>query len=324
MEGNQIQVATVHVDRLPLAAPVSETGMVLKTLRVWGSTDSSDAPVLASLQTKAGLVVLEQEDIVVFAMAGAEWREEKRFPLGRRATSRDARGMLVGAAEGYGFTAYTGGTECSGSYAPATDNSGRYGDWTVHCRESDDPWPILGPVLGPVLGPAFGPVSEGTIAQEGGGRKAFYNASRNFFTGVITPNPGADLMPFYSLAVLPRTAMGHPALLLNGIDGKAHLLAGNALKAVTGARDWGSDFAAIHTGCGAGTQVIASSSGEAENDSLRAYELPAQEAVAVSAPIEMGGAVTALWTAPDGASVWAVVRKNVKHYEVDRVTALCP
>ena len=56
-----------------------------------------------------------------------------------------------------------------------------------------------------------------------------------------------------------------------------------ALKTVAGTRDWGSDFAVLHSGCGAGTQVIASGSGEAANDSLRAYELPAQEAVPVSA-----------------------------------------
>jgi hypothetical protein len=57
---------------------------------------------------------------------------------------------------------------------------------------------------------------------------------------------------------------------------------------------------------------------------LRAYELPAQEAVAVSAPLEMGGTIVGLATAPDGASAWAVVRRSAKDYEVDRVTALCP
>ena len=131
-------------------------------------------------------------------------------------------------------------------------------------------------------------------------------------------------MPFYSMATLPRAATGNSILLVNGTDGKVQMVAGNALKTVAGTRDWGSDFAAIHSGCGAGTQVLVSGSGEAESDRLRAYELPAQEAVAVSAPLEMGGTVMALSTAPDGASVWAVVRKSEKDYEVDRVTALCP
>jgi len=92
---------------------------------------------------------------------------------------------------------------------------------------------------------------------------------------------------------------------------------------VTGTRDWGSDFAVLHSGCGAGVQVIASSSGEAANDSLRAYELPALEAVPASEPLAMDGTVTALWTAPDGKSVLAMVRNAANEYEVDRVTALC-
>ena len=72
------------------------------------------------------------------------------------------------------------------------------------------------------------------------------------------------------------------------------------MQAVAGTRDWGSDFAVMHSGCGAGTQVIASSSGEATSDSLRAYEIPALEAIPASAPLAMDGTVTALWTAPDG------------------------
>ena len=131
-------------------------------------------------------------------------------------------------------------------------------------------------------------------------------------------------MPFYSMAALPRGAMGGTTLLVNGINGKVQMVVGNALKRVTGTRDWGSDFVAIRSGCGSGTQILVSSSGEGESDRLRAYELAAQEAVAVSAPLEMGGTVTALSMAPDGASVWAVVRKSAKDYEVDRVTALCP
>jgi hypothetical protein len=316
IEGNRTQVAMVHVDRAPVAAPHAESGVVLEKKRIWNSlqaipaaSQAFDEPVLAALETKAGLVVLEEEDIVVFAMNAADRQEEKRFPLGRlRPASRDARGMLLLAADGLAFMAYAAGTECSGSYVPAADNSGRDGDWAVHCRESDDPWPVV-----------QGPATAGSTQVH-----AFYNASRDFFTGVITPNQGAELMPFYNLAVLPRAAAGGPALLTNGIDGKVRMAEGNALKAVTGTRDWGSDFAVLASACGAGTQIVTSGSGEAQSDSLRAYELLAQEAVAVSASLEMGGTVTALSTAPDGTSVWAVVRKGAREYEVDRVTALCP
>jgi hypothetical protein len=95
------------------------------------------------------------------------------------------------------------------------------------------------------------------------------------------------------------------------------------LKPVTGTRDWGSDFAALQSGCGAGTQIVASGSGEALGDSLRAYELPAQEAIPASAPLAMDGTVTAMWSAPDGKSLFAVVRNAADQYEVDRVSASC-
>ena len=97
---------------------------------------------------------------------------------------------------------------------------------------------------------------------------------------------------------------------------------------MSGTRDWGSDFAALNSGCGAGTQIVASGSGEALSDSLRAYEMPGQEAVPATAPLTMDGTVTALWTAPDGKSIYAVVRRTANpsssdEYEVDRVTASC-
>jgi hypothetical protein len=152
--------------------------------------------------------------------------------------------------------------------------------------------------------------------------KAFYNSARNYFTGVISPGLGVDLPPFYSAVLLPRPSDG-AALLVGGIDGKVQLVENDALKPVSGARDWGSDFAALHTGCGTGTQIIASGSGEAVSDSLRAYELPTLEAVPASAALPMDGTVTALWTAPDGKSVFAVVRSATDQYEVDRVTATC-
>jgi hypothetical protein len=152
--------------------------------------------------------------------------------------------------------------------------------------------------------------------------KAFYNAARNYFTGVVSPGLGVDLPPFYSAALIPRAA-GNGALLLNGIDGKAQLAENGALASVTGVRDWGSDFALLRSGCGGGSEIIASGSGEAASDSLRAYELPALEAVPVSAPLTMGGTVTAIWAAPDAKSVYAAVRTATNQYEVDRVSALC-
>ena len=312
MEGAQTQVTMVHVDRDAQAAAAVETGMVLKKKRLWGTTGTADSPtapglldgpVLAALEIHGALIVLEQEQIVLLSGTSAGWREQKRWNLEMGSSlSRDPRGLLTPAADGNGFVANVPGQECDGSYAASADANAP-GEWSVHCHESDDPWPIIAGVTDV---------------------HAFYNASRDFFTGVINPNRGVDLAPFYSMAALPRPTEGLPALLMTGIDGRVRLMEGNSLRTVSGARDWGSDLAAIVTSCGAGSQVLASSSGEAESDSLRAYEVKGQEAVSVSAPLDMGGTVLGLSSAPDGAGAWAIVRKGAREYEVDRVTALCP
>lgn len=322
IEGTQTQVAMVHVDREAPSGAAAEAGMVLQKKRVWSSTDVVDStaisnqlngPLLAALETHAGLVLLEQEAIVVLTRTPAGWHEEKQWNLdARRPLSRDPRGLLRSSSDGNGFVAITPGRKCDGSYAPPSNVSMPLGEWSVRCRDSDDPWPI-----------ETGPIA--TVAVE---LHAFYNASRDFFTGVIAPNSspgqGIDLMPFFTIAAFPQLSGDPPALLVNGIDGKVQLMEEKGLRTISGTRDWGSDFAVLHTGCGAGTQIITSSSGEAESDSLRAYELPIQEAVAVSAPLAMGGTITAMWTSPEYSSVLAVIRKTTNEYEVDRVSVLCP
>ena len=305
VQGNETRVAMVELPLEGARTSAVEQRILLRKEKYLGASEFSQPgePVLAVLETSGGLVVLEREEISFFAQTAGGWKQQKSVPIGQRLPlARDAHGMLRGTAGG-AFSASVPGTECTGSYSPSMDNGGRIGEWAVRCGASDDPW---------------------TIEQTAGaaGLKAFYNAARNYFTGVVTPSVGVDLPPFYSAGLVPRAA-GGVGLLLTGIDGKVQLVDNSALKTVAGTRDWGSDFAVLHSGCGTGTQVIASGSGEAANDSLRAYELPAQEAVAVSGALAMDGTVTALWTAPDGKSVFAVVRSAANEYEVDRVTALC-
>jgi hypothetical protein len=305
----------VHLDPEVTRSLPAQTGVLLRrtTYLSWFDLSSapltaSHGPVIAAMEMKTALVVLKQEDIVLFGETPAGWKEQKSFDLGlRRSLPRDPRGILLRSDDGNGFTAFTAGVECSGSHAsPAETLTQADGGWLVHCRESDDPWPV------PQTGPATGNVA----------LRAFYNSARNYFTGVVTPSLGVDLPPFYAAAMLPRPAAGL-ALLLGGIDGKVQLAENGALRPVAGTRDWGSEFAVLNSGCGAGIQIIASGSGEAANDSLRAYELPAQDAIPASAPLAMDGSVTALWTSLDGKSIFAVVRNAADKYEVDRVTALC-
>ena len=243
--------------------------------------------------------------MVLYQKSSDGWKESKRLDFAqKRMQARDPRGLIVPAEAGNegGFEAFSGGMKCSGHFGIKD----LLAQWPASCIASDDPWPIM------TAGAANGSAS----------LKAFYNGARNYFTGVVTPAVGVDLPPFYSVIMFPRPAGGE-ALLLSGIDGKVQIIEKGALKPASGTRDWGSDFAALYSGCGAGTQIIVSGSGEAVNDSLRAYEVPAQEAFPASAPLTMDGTVTAMWTGPDGKSVLAVVRNAADQYEVDRVTALC-
>ena len=318
VEGNETRVTMVRVE--PGTAPQSQpkSGLALRKQVVITTNEA----VLAALETAGGLVTVQPEQIVIYGHAAEGWREQKRVGIGqKKLLPRDPRGIILPSANGSGFEASVVGMVCSGSYLPAQPA----GDWTVRCRESDDPWTIVQPPVAQTGNATQGTATQGTATQMDVSvtpMKAFYNAARNYFTGVVTPSLSVDLPPFYSAAQIIRSASSAP-LLIGGIDGKIQILEGSALKPVAGTRDWGSDFAAFHSECGAGMQIVVSGSGEAASDSLRAYELPAQEAFPASASLAMDGTVTALWTAPDGSSVFAAVRGASDQYEVDRVTALC-
>ena len=309
VEGDQTQVAIVDVGPVQPQATPAGAGLTLRSQQILTTND----PVLAVVESPVGLVALEPTQFVLYTHAPTGWREQKRMSIAQqRQLARDPRGVLTLTAS-LGFQAWLSGMLCQGD----SSATGAADDWSAQCRNSDDPWPIS---EAPIAQP---PTVSGTPADSPAPPiSAFYNASRDYFTGVVTPGIGVDLPPFYSAALIPRPA-GSAALLVAGVDGKVELAENGALKTVAGTRDWGSDFAVLRSGCGGGSQIIASGSGEALTDSLRAYELPALEAIPASTPLPVNGTVTALETAPDGRSVFAVVRNAAKQYEVDRVTALC-
>jgi hypothetical protein len=295
VEGSVTQVALVRL--APEGEQPAQTAGGLK-LRAETILTSRE-PVLAALETANGLVVLEPEQILFETRGPAGWHEQSRASIGqKRPLPRDPKGILMPDG-GAGFEAWLAGTQCKGSFEPAPSP----GQWTVSCYASDDPWPL----------PQF---------ENATPVKAFFNGARNYFTGVVTPNDGADPPHFYAAGWIAR-AGGGAAMVIGSIDGKVLMIENGALKPIAGTRDWGSDFAVIHSGCGTGTQIIASSSGEAAADSLRAYEFPALEAIPVSAPLELLGTIMVLWPAPDGKTVLAAVRGAANQYEVDRVSALC-
>jgi len=325
VEGNETRVGMVASALELASAPPATDKIILQKQQIWHSLWVSDVDpfrgyqaddsVFASMVTDNGELVLMEPSSIKIArhgFGGYSFHGANVFELPQRQLkARDPRGVIQLSDDGKNFKAFTSGIECDGAFAPPADPSDfKVIGWTVHCHESDDPWPVLQTETPRTAAPL----------------KAFYNAARNYFTGVVTPSLGVDLPPFYTSVLLPRP--DGAGLLINGIDGKVQLVENGALKTVAGTRDWGSDFAVLHSGCGAGTQIIASGSGEAIADSLRAYELPALEAVPASAPLAMDGTVTALSSEPDGKSVFAIVRKAAGQgqpdsYEVDRVTANC-
>lgn len=289
-EGDDTKVVMVELPLAHADAAPSSGAIVLRRQPMLTAPE----PILAVLEMQPDLIALEPQQIVIYAHAANGWQQQQSLSAAAQSwLARDPRGVLL-ADNPQSFEAWLPGVHCAAAAPPGPAPA-----WSVACHASDDPWTL----------------------DDAPPLRAFYNAARNYFTGVLIPDPGPALPPFYSLAVLPRSA--GTAVLIGGIDGSLQIVENGALHAVDGARDWGSDFAALQSGCGAGTQIVVSGSGDAPNDSLRAYEIPASQASPVSEPLDIQGTVMALSTAPDRKSVIAIVRNAQNVYEVDRVTALC-
>lgn len=318
VEGTQTRVTMLPVRLGAVAAAPGPASLVVRrTLMIAEPDPVLDAQIF-SVGTEQRLVVLEPERIVTYvrssaalafagAPAGSAWVQERQFAIAHtRPYPRDPRGELV-PAQDHLFDAYLPGVMCSGT------NTGA--QIAVTCADSDDPWPVGGPVAGSVVGTVGG--------AAGVPQRAFYNAMRNFFTGVVAPGYGVDLPPFDQASDLPRpTGTG---LLLNPVDGGLLLIENGTLQPVTGAGDWGSDFAVVRSDCGSGVQVLVSGSGAAAaGDSLRAYEIVGREAIAVSPPLPVDGAVTAIHGLSGGTGATVVVRRDTPpRFEVWNASALC-
>jgi hypothetical protein len=186
------------------------------------------------------------------------------------------------------------------------------------CRESDDPWPLVSHPLTP-------DVSNGSSAAE---LDAFFAPARNFFTGVVSPRIGKfSLVPrFYSLAFIPRDK--YVLWLFAAVDGQIHMIDGisdSTIKPGSDKAKWGSDIASIRTACGVGWQVLAVSSAQDESDdTVRAYEFPDRDPVAVSGTMDLPGEVTAFWTGAKGDGAIAVVRnRETGEYEAFSLSVAC-
>jgi hypothetical protein len=285
-QATETKVAMVTAPRSQIATPALNGPLVaIRKTPLW----SQDSPILDIAQVQAGaephLIVLDPAAISLYKMTAGRWTPEQQFAIPHaRAWPRDMRGRLV-LARDHLFDAYLPGVVCASTAKPPL---------TVNCRPGDDPWPIAG------------------------AQTAVFGASRNFFTGLVTPAIGKvpSVPAFYSAAGIPRPA--YTLWVFARIDGFVHLMDGVNDVAVR-ARDWGGDLAAVKSSCGAQTQLLVTGTGDGEAaDVVRAFEIADREPVEVSAPVELPGPVTALWTSSDARSAIAVVR-NLKTGNYDAI-----
>jgi hypothetical protein len=255
--------------------------------------------------------VLDADNVSVYRLQGAKWQQELAMGIVHaRPWPRDLRGRLV-AAKDHLLDVYLPGVICrSSAGAPPT----------LNCRETDDPWPLVPAGLsGGVLTvfPSAGSTPM-TIPPMG----AFFAPTRNFFTGALTPGLGkfTTVSKFYSAALLPREK--YVLWLFAATDGRVHVVDGISDQALK--IGWGSDLTSVKTSCGAGWQVLATNSGGEAGDSVRAYEFPDRDPVAVSAAIDFPGSITTLWTEAKGDTAIAVTKNpETGTYEAFRLAVVC-
>jgi hypothetical protein len=270
-----------------------------KTLLWSGNDPILDLAILEGDASPIRIAVLSPEDLSLFRMQAGKWQTEQKLSISHsKPWPLDLHGRLVPTRD-RGLDVYLPGVFCQMASAA-----------TLNCRQSDDPWP-----LGTVNSASAGSSTAPLLA-------AFFTPRRNFFTGVITPSIGkfSTAPKFYSAAFLPRDK--YMLWLFAATDGKLHILDG--IRDQISVTDWGSDIATVRTNCGAGWQVLATKADEQSGDSVRAYELPDRDPIAVSAPISFSGKVSGLWTQANGDNAIAVARNpETGSYEAYRLTVAC-
>jgi len=271
--------------------------IVLKTTLLFAQEQPILDIALVEMPGGARLLVLNDGTVAIYRQRGANpaarWELETSLSITHsRVFPRDLRGRLL-LRRDHLFDVYLPGTFC---------RSNSVASLTLTCNDTDDPWPLT---------------------PDDGSVRAFFAASRNFFTGALSPGIGkvSNVPSFYSAAALPRS--NYTLWVLAAVDGSLHLVDGMTDQLIRGGK-WGSDLAAAHSSCGTGTQLLASESGDAERDGLRAFEVPDRDPVAASSAVEFDGRIVALWPESGGNGAVAIVkRKDTGWYEAYRVSFSC-
>jgi hypothetical protein len=239
------------------------------------------------------LLILEPDQVALYQYQAERWQLQQTLLMTHaKPWPRDLRGRLV-TRKDHLFDAYLPGVFCQG---------GSNTQLMLHCRESDDSWPLGSQVVS---------------------LNAFYASARNFFTGVLVPGIGkqTSVPAFYSAAGLPRDK--YTLWLFATVSGQVHMLDGLSDQ-TTAVRGWGDELASIRTPCGTGSQLLVTSNGSGINDQVQAYEVVDREPTPIGQPVEMNGKVTALWTATDGKTAFGASHNSeTGRYEAFRLSISC-
>jgi hypothetical protein len=292
--------------------PHESVPLSLRKIPLWTQDDPIlDVAVLEENATPTRLAVLGAEQVVIYRLQAGKWQQEQALGIAHaRPWPRDLRGRLIPARD-HLLDVYLPGVTCRSAAGTLL---------TLDCRETDDPWPLVPAALSGGNFSVFPSAGSTSVAIPPVG--AFYAPTRNFFTGSLTPGAGkfTTVSKFYSAAMLPREQ--YLLWLFAATDGHVHMVDG--VSDQTTRLDWGGDLTSVKTSCGAGWQVLATSSEEGNGDSVRAYEFPDRDPVAVSGAVEFSGAATVLWTEAKADTAIAVVRnRETGSYEAFRLAVAC-
>lgn len=285
-QGTSTQAVIKKIARRQAITSARAPSLTLRKIPVW----QQDTQILDFFQDNQNLLILEPGQLSIYANDSGQWRPRQTLGIPHQNPwPRDLRGRLE--VHGGHIDAFLPGTRCSGSLSPPA----------LECRESDDPWPV------------------------DAGLVAFFSPRRNFFTGLLAgQSAGASLVPFFSGASWQN---GDQRMwLFTGTDGRARLFQNDLTAPAAMYSGWGSSVAAVHSTCGSNWQLVTSTVADTiRPDSVQAVEIAGREALPVSAPVDLPGAVETLWTAGNyNQVVNGVMQSQVTgKYEAFTITVIC-
>jgi hypothetical protein len=284
-QGSSSQLVIKKLPRQQRAAASHAPTLTIRKISVW----QQDSPILDFYQDNQNLLLLEPGQLSLYASDSGQWRPRQTLGIPHQhPVPRDVRGRLE--VHGSEVSAFLPGVRCSGKISPPS----------LDCRASDDPWPV------------------------DAGLVAFFSPRRNFFSGLLAGhNAGASVAPFFSGA---SWQSGDQRLwIFTGTDGRTRLFQNDLATPAVMFNGWGSTLAVVHSTCGSGWQLLTSAPTDSiRPDSIQAVEVTGHEALPVSAPVDLAGAVEALWTAGNyGQVVNGVLHLQSGKYEAFTLSVVC-